>query len=130
MASIELDLSSAGQTTPATVGDEVVLTLAETPTSGYRWALEPFDETILAPLDDSFTPPEPGPLGASGQHRFRFTVVGPGLATIGLSLRRPWEPDVSASSFQTAIEASVAGSDGDGDDPAGSVEPDSVDGGP
>ena len=93
MAVIEIDLSSAGNAAPAVVGDEVVVSLDETPTSGYRWALEAFDEAVVAPLEDAFTPPEPGLLGGAGQHRFRFAVVSPGQALCGWSCAGPGTQD-------------------------------------
>lgn len=105
MVQIALDRDDDGSTCSVAVGDEILLTLAETPTSGYRWALEPFDETILAALDDSFSAPEPGRLGASGIHRFQFAVVGPGRAALSVKLRRPWEADLAAESFQATIVA-------------------------
>ena len=114
MAVIELDLNSAGQTQSAVVGDEVVVVLDETPTSGYRWAPEAFDDAILAALDDAFTPPEPGLLGASGRHRFRFAIVGPGQTALRLVVRRPWDAAAVAETFETTIDAALR-ADGDED---------------
>ena len=108
MAVIELDLNSAGNAAPAVVGDEVVVSLDETPTSGYRWALEAFDEAVVAPLEDAFTPPEPGLLGGAGRHRFRFAVISPGQASLRLVLRRPWDTGSVAETFETTIDASLA----------------------
>jgi inhibitor of cysteine peptidase len=109
MALIELDQDDDGSTCSAAVGDEVLVTLAETPTSGYRWALEPFDNTILAALDDAYSAPESGRLGAPATHRFRFAVVGPGRAGLSVTLRRRWEANTAGESFQATIVASRAG---------------------
>jgi len=108
MAVIELDRNSAGQTAAAVVGDEVVVTLDETPTSGYRWVLETIDQAVLSPLDDAFTPPAPGLLGGAGQHRFRFAVIGPGQTALRLGLRRPWDPAAIGDVFESTIDAALA----------------------
>jgi inhibitor of cysteine peptidase len=113
MAEIELDAANADGSQAANVGDQLVLDLDETPTSGYRWAVDDFDEAILALLDDWFVPPEPGLLGAPGHHRFRFAVVGPGAATLNLVCRRSWDLESAVERFATTIEASP-GLDSDG----------------
>jgi inhibitor of cysteine peptidase len=109
MVQMELDQDDDGSTCSAAVGDEILLTLAETPTSGYRWAPAPFDETILASVDDAYSAAESARLGASGTRRFRFAVVGPGRARLTVTLRRSWEPDTAAESFQATIVASRGG---------------------
>lgn len=110
MSEIELDAAHANTPQAVTVGDELVLHLHETPTSGYRWTVEAFDETILAAREDSFTPPGSGPLGASGQRRLCFVVVGPGQTALRLALRRPWAPESVAERFETTIDASLGAS--------------------
>jgi inhibitor of cysteine peptidase len=105
MAEIEIGLAEAGTSQEVTVGDELVVALDETPTSGYRWALDAFDDSILAAQGNAYVPPEGGRLGASGQHRFRFTVVGPGSTALNLVRRRSWEPDSVAETFGTTIRA-------------------------
>jgi predicted secreted protein len=109
MAEIELDAANADGSQTANVGDQLVLDLEETPTSGYRWVVVDFDEAVLALLDDWFVPPEPGLLGAPGHHRFRFAVVGPGAATLNLVCRRSWDPDSVAGTYATTIESSSGG---------------------
>jgi inhibitor of cysteine peptidase len=113
MAEIEIGPAEAGSTQAVTVGDKLVVALDETPTSGYRWAMEAFDESVLAAQDNAYVPPEGERLGASGQHRFRFTVVGPGSTALRLVRRRSWDPDSAAATFEASIEASIPGGSGD-----------------
>jgi predicted secreted protein len=105
MAEIEIGPAETGSTQAVAVGDTLVVALDETPTSGYRWALEAFDETVLAAQGSAYVPPEGERLGASGQHRFRFTVVGPGSTALKLVRRRSWERDSVAETFGTTIRA-------------------------
>jgi inhibitor of cysteine peptidase len=109
MAEIELDPTKTGQRAAAAVGDEVVVTLDETPTSGYRWAVDGFDEEILAPLDSAFVPATGDRLGAAGARRFRFAVVGTGSSGLSLVNRRPWAPDAGDRRFEATIDAAGGG---------------------
>ena len=93
MASIDLNEDSDGSTCPAAVGDEITLTLGETPTSGYRWAVETIDLALLEPASDEYEPPDAGQLGGKGTHRWTFRVVGPGTTALRLVLKRAWDSD-------------------------------------
>jgi len=90
VAQLDLTESDGGRSYASAPGDLVVIRLAETPSSGYRWRLAAVDSDALAPAGDSFRPDEPG-LGAGGIRQFRFTVVAPGRATVRLALCRAWE---------------------------------------
>lgn len=103
MARLDLTEESAGRSYPVAPGDLVVVRLAETPSSGYRWHLEAVDATVLAPAGDVFRPDRAG-LGGIGTRRFRFTAAGPGRVTVRLALRRGWEAGESATRrFEAAI---------------------------
>ena len=106
MASIDLNEDSDGSTCPAAVGDEITLTLDETPTSGYRWAVDSIDLALLEPSADEYEPPDPGRLGGKGSHRWTFRVVGPGTTVLRLVLKRAWDADSAVSSFEATIDAS------------------------
>jgi inhibitor of cysteine peptidase len=109
MAEIDLDPTKTDQRAAATIGDEVVVTLDETPTSGYRWVIDGFDEAILAPLESTFLPPTGDRLGAPGARRFRFAVVGTGSAGLSLVNRRTWDPDADDRRFEATIDATGGG---------------------
>lgn len=103
MARIDLGPGDAGSTRSAAVGDQVILALAETPTSGYRWAIERFDTSVLESAGDEFQPPGTRALGAAGIHRWTFRVVGTGTTGIRLVLRRAWEPDSIVDSWEATL---------------------------
>jgi Zn-dependent peptidase ImmA (M78 family)/predicted secreted protein len=79
-----------GHTIHPRVGDEVHLSMAETPSTGYVWvpvsegpkmslANQRFIEVINASHFD-----------AEGEHEFRFILNEPGRYNLALSMRRPW----------------------------------------
>ena len=91
MASIVTVTSSDnGKSLDVHVGDEIVVSLAENPTTGFRWELQGPAGNALAPEGDAFElAPNPA-VGSGGTHQFRLSAKAPGSATIGLRLVRPW----------------------------------------
>ena len=106
MTNIGLDQADSGRAHDAAPGDTVVVALDETPTSGYRWAVDSFEPAVLAVAGDEFTPSSSA-LGGGGVRRFRFDVVGAGPSRIRLVLRRSWDLDSIVDTFETTIEASA-----------------------
>jgi inhibitor of cysteine peptidase len=117
MAEIEFHQGESGESRAAAEGDDIVVALEETPTSGYRWEVERADQAVLSAIDDEFTPPEPGLIGGAGTRRFRFRVTGSGSGAIHLVRRRPWDPDAIADTFEATVEAS-SGAVSEPDSPA------------
>jgi inhibitor of cysteine peptidase len=106
MAEIVIDLSGSGTSVVAAPGDDVVIRLDETPTSGYRWAVDSVDDSVLEAAGDEFTPATDSTMGGGGTREFRFRVVGPGDGRLKLTRRRAWETDSpDAESFEATIHA-------------------------
>lgn len=104
MGTIEVDEGNAGQPHPAAPGDRVVIRLAESPTSGYRWQLDDFNPAVLRPAGDEFVASADARTGGGGTREFLFDVVGAEGSDVSLSLRRSWETDAAAArQFQTRI---------------------------
>jgi inhibitor of cysteine peptidase len=104
VGTIEVDEGSAARPHAAAPGDHVVIRLAETPTSGYRWRLDEYDPAVLRPTGDEFVPAADARTGGGGTREFRFDVVGTERSDVVLSLRRAWETDSAAAQhFQTKI---------------------------
>jgi inhibitor of cysteine peptidase len=72
------------------VGDEVLVTLDENPSTGYSWALTSVIQGALELETSSFSAGE-GAVGGGGRRSFLFRVTGPGATALELQLRRPWE---------------------------------------
>ena len=96
-----------GKSLDVQVGDEIVVSLAENPTTGFRWELQGPAGNALAPAGDTFElAPNPS-VGSGGTHQFKFSAKAPGAATIVLRLQRPWVRDQPA--LQTfSVDISVS----------------------
>ncbi|GIG91236.1 protease inhibitor I42 family protein [Plantactinospora endophytica] len=114
MARLDLTEADGGRSYPAALGDLLVVRLAETPSSGYRWQLDAVETAVLAPSGDSFRPEHEG-LGGVGTRQLRFTATGAGRTALRLVLRRGWETaERPARRFEVTIHVGAAGSTGAG----------------
>lgn len=77
-------------------GDEIVVSLAENPGTGYQWAIAQSDEHILALEETRYVPdPTGGRVGGGGQRLFSFQAQKAGTVSLRLDLWRPWEGEKS-----------------------------------
>lgn len=107
LAEVLLDESSRGSLVHAHVGDQVVVKLRETPTSGYRWMPNPPQDDVLT-LDRSEFASEPGStLGGSGHRVLAFTASRAGQSSIRLALRRSWEREQGSAVDHYQVEVAV-----------------------
>ena len=93
--------------------EEVVLELAENPTTGYRWTIETTGDAINE-IESNYVPSSGTAIGGGGRRSVRFFAVHPGTAEIRVALRRSWEPP-ERSLKQFAVTIHVEG-DPDADD--------------
>jgi predicted secreted protein len=89
------------------VGDEVLFSLEETPSTGYRWDAELADG--LAVEQDEFVEARgtdgEEPVGGAGRRQLYVAVKEPLRSHVRFSLRRPWERKESAESVEVAVAA-------------------------
>jgi inhibitor of cysteine peptidase len=81
---MHLDESASGTELRLRAGDTLEVTLAETPTTGYRWRLVSDGAPACRAGSDRFEPPSSMTPGASGRHTFTFTTVQRGAGEIVL----------------------------------------------
>jgi predicted secreted protein len=86
---VELTAADANTSRAVVVGDEIVVRLPETPTTGYQWHPE-VDGRALQLVDDQYEI-EQQPRGAAGLHRFTFRALRDGPTVLKLVERRAWE---------------------------------------
>jgi inhibitor of cysteine peptidase len=79
-------------------GQELIVTLASNPSTGYRWEVAEADKAVLHQVGDaefkSSAPSNPPLVGAGGTETFRFESIGAGTTTLKLVYHRSWEKDV------------------------------------
>ncbi len=97
MAVITLTQADQGKPVPARVGDTLQLALPENPTTGYRWAIDQIDSSVLSPTGSNYAPAPTSALGAGGQRTFTFQAVKAGNSPVQLKLWRQWEGDKSVA---------------------------------
>jgi predicted secreted protein len=92
---LRADESYNGRTVKLAAGEFLEISLAENPTTGYRWRLlEAATVTANCPLvKDSYEPGHPQVAGQGGIHRWQFQAAEPGACTIELEYRRSWQKD-------------------------------------
>jgi inhibitor of cysteine peptidase len=72
------------------------VTLAENPTTGYKWEFLAKPEPICVTVGDAYVAnPAMGTIGGGGAHEWNFRAVGKGTGTLSLGYRRPWEKDAA-----------------------------------
>jgi inhibitor of cysteine peptidase len=74
------------------VGEELVLELAENPTTGYRWSVQVSGDVLLELMPATYAGAGTG-IGAGGRRTFRFNAMRPGTASVRATLCRSWELD-------------------------------------
>jgi inhibitor of cysteine peptidase len=86
-----LGAANAGQRVEVGAGQQIEVTLAANPTTGYTWAIRSVDESVLRPVGEPAFTPQSELAGAPGAQVMRFEAVATGETTLTLGYLRPWE---------------------------------------
>ncbi len=89
MRPVELAQEDSGGRRTLSVGDVLVVALAENPTTGYRWQAE-FDSDRLQATEDRFEATS-DLRGAPGSRYLAFRALAPGETRLRLVNCRAWE---------------------------------------
>jgi len=88
---VQLTEQDSGAEVDVHVGDAVSIRLPENPATGYRWNVDPVDDSLIS-IDNSEFVESPGSgIGGGGLRTFTLSARGPGVARLSLKNRRPWE---------------------------------------
>lgn len=107
-----LDESQEGRRFIPRLRDEVHITLAETPSTGYVWQLAEADPSVLVLVNDQFEPDGDRLIGPPGRRHLVFRVVGAGESSIRLEKRRPWQQQSAPRALFRSLITAVASSTG------------------
>jgi len=75
------------------VGDQLLIIVAETATTGYRWALESGSGAHLRLTGDENETPAAARVGGRRTRTFSFDALAAGAAQLRLSCRRAFDPE-------------------------------------
>jgi len=87
---VQVDKSYNEREVILAVGDVVEISLAENPSTGFRWELKDKPKPACS-LVKSWFESAAGPPGKGGTRRWQFQAVHSGTGEISLEYRRPWE---------------------------------------
>ena len=90
---VHVDENDSGRAIMLAVDQELVVTLASNPSTGYTWSFQLTREGVIAANGSEYDPTEPQIPGSGGRERFRFIAVESGQTTLRFEYRRPWETD-------------------------------------
>ena len=98
---VPIGAADGGSIIQVAVGDELVLDLEATPSTGYTWVDESAASTALVALGGPEFIEQSDLIGAAGIMRCRFEAIDVGTAELELAYRRPWETDVEPERWFT-----------------------------
>lgn len=102
MRPVELAQEDSGGRRSLTVGDDVVIVLAENPTTGYRWQAQ-FDPERLQDAGDRFES-KSDLRGAPGVRHLAFRALAAGQTQLRLVNRRAWETGEGIGEFVIELD--------------------------
>ncbi len=104
MSVLALTEADNGKLVQATRGATVMVTLAENPTTGYRWAIETVNANILQLQNSTYSVNPGGGIGGGGVRTMTFQAITLGSTDLTLKLLREWEGDASITKrFRTVV---------------------------
>ena len=95
MSVLKLSREDSGKLIELRQDDVIIVSLQETPTTGYRWTVENIDEKILELQNEGFHIAPKAGLGGSGTRTFSFRAITMGSVNLKLKLWREWLGDSS-----------------------------------
>jgi len=91
---MQFDEQRNGEEVDLAAGAEFHVSLAEQPTTGFRWRVVSTGEPACRLCNDSFDA-DTSRHGAAGARVLSFETVEPGVGVIELAYRRGWETDAT-----------------------------------
>ncbi len=88
--------SDNGKTVTVHVGDEVDIALDSNPTTGFQWAIDKSDNTLLTLKESDYTSSS-NLVGSGGTQTFKFVAKSVGTVNLQLKYWRSFEGDRSIS---------------------------------
>jgi predicted secreted protein len=87
---VELEAADSAGAFTLRIGERVVIRLAESPGTGYRWTAADLDETRISLEDSEFSQAARGDVGGAGIRTLTLRARRRGVVTVTLENRRAW----------------------------------------
>ena len=93
---LELSITEAdhGKSFFLNLGTRIRITLRENPTTGFRWNLTNYNETILKLESNDFVLQPETQIGGGGMRQLCFVTLASGKSIVELKKTRAWEKEV------------------------------------
>jgi inhibitor of cysteine peptidase len=95
MSTRTLTRDDQGSVVTAKVGERLIIRLPESPSTGYRWALDKSNESILMLEETAYERSPTSGTGGGGQRTLTFLMQAVGTVLLQLKHWRAWEGDAS-----------------------------------
>jgi inhibitor of cysteine peptidase len=92
---VVLTSDDSGTTYRMQLDEEIVVALDGNATTGYQWAIDELDETVVRSLGSTYIAPSNGAVGQGGVEEWSFRALEPGTTVLSLKYWRQWEGDAS-----------------------------------
>ena len=93
-----------GSTVTLHTGDQLDITLAANPTTGYQWEIAAGDAAVVKLVGGPEYAPGGSALGSGGKTTFHFEAVAPGQTTLKLIYHRPFEKNTPpVNTFEVTV---------------------------
>ncbi len=90
MREVRLGPEDAGRAVEVRAGDQLVIALPETASSGYRWSVEEMPPGARV-IEDRYERADKAPIGSASLHV--MVIEGATAGTLRLQLSRPWQAE-------------------------------------
>jgi inhibitor of cysteine peptidase len=97
---VALNAQDNGNRIAHPANEQLEISLAENPTTGFRWSFVDLDPSVRV-VDDTYDLEGDMTPGAAANHIFRLNFSEPGEHQIALRLWREWEGDASTTDRYT-----------------------------
>jgi inhibitor of cysteine peptidase len=102
---VVLTSDNSGTTYRMDIDEVIVVSLDSNATTGYEWAIDELDETVVTSLGSTYIAPANGAVGQGGIEEWTFEALDSGITTLSLKYWRPWEGDASiVDRFELMLE--------------------------
>ena len=88
---VTLTEADQGRSINLRTGESATIDLPENATTGYRWAVDRADSSLVSVQDGPARPSTSGAIGSGGRRSFIITAIAPGTTELVLKRWRSWE---------------------------------------